>query len=179
MNIMHSSRSDKWFTPVHIIAKVQQVLGHVDCDPASERDANLRIGATRYLTADGELPESVWLLNEGTVYLNPPGNKIGNKSLTGLFWKRMMQERDSGLLTHGIFMCFSIEALQSTQKPGQQSIGEFPFCVPSKRIKFDDPNDHSKQSPSHSNAIVYVPGMMDKRDLFAEVFRSEGVVIGV
>lgn len=75
-------------------------------------------------------------------------------------------------------MAFSIEALQSTQKPGKKSIGEFMFCVPSKRIKFDTPEGlPDKNSPSHSNMIVYIPGRIDRSEIFIEQFESLGVII--
>lgn len=175
MNIQHSSRTDRWFTPMHIIKKIHNVLGNIDLDPASEPVAQERIRAKKYLTEAGE--SSKWLESPGTVYCNPPGGKRGARSLTGLFWQQFMATRDSGLLTHGIFMCFSIEALQSTQRLPCMSIGEFPLCIPKKRIAFDYPDMTTSHSPSHSNAIVYIPGTINKAGLFAQEFRELGVIL--
>ena len=177
MNIQHSSRTDEWYTPLDILVKVREVLGHIDCDPATDMNANTRVMATIAITRDGELESTRWNRRAGTVFVNPPGSRKGNKSKTGMFWRRMMQERDSGLLTHGIFLCFSIEALQHTQRLGCPSIGEFPFCVPRQRIKFDRPDGTQGPAPSHSNAIVYVPGTVDKREVFRKVFGTEGIII--
>jgi len=72
-------------------------------------------------------------------------------------------------------MAFSLEALQTTQAsgPGRRMI-DFPFCVPKKRIRFDHPTDTAKQAPSHSNAIVYVPGTENRTDEFVRAFREVG-----
>lgn len=177
MNIQHSSRTDRWFTPLDIILRVRDVLGRIDVDPATEPLANARIGATYAISKDGELPETPWLRDPGTVYCNPPGGKLGNRSMTGLFWQRMMQERDSGLLTHGVFMCFSIEALQHTQRLGCPSVGEFPCCIPKSRIAFDRSDGTRGKAPSHSNLIAYVPGTVNAKSRFVDAFQHLGIII--
>lgn len=179
MNIQHSSRSGRWFTPVWLVEKVHRVLDRVDLDPATEASANARIQAAMTMGWNAELPETRWLFSPGTVYCNPPGGKKAGKSMTGLFWRRMMQERDSGLLTHGIFLCFSLEALQHTQGMGCNPVAEFPLCVPKKRIKFDLPSGFTPASPSHSNCVVYVPGTLNKAKLFQDVFRDTGAILNV
>lgn len=168
MNIMHSSRTDRWFTPIPIIERVKKVLGPIDLDPASEPLANERVGAGEYYTEDGQ--NLKWF---GTMFINPPGGKTGNQSNTAIFWKKLMQSRNK--IQHAIFLAFSLEALQTTQGKGVPSIGEFPFCVPARRIRFDTPFGPSK-APSHSNVIVYVPGQRDTSDLFRQVFVELGVV---
>lgn len=177
MNIMHSSRTDRWFTPEGIIKRVHEVLGQIDLDPASEECIQHRVKAKKILTRDAETSE--WLSSPGTVFCNPPGGKSGNKSMSGIFWKKMMEERSSGRLTHGIFLCFSIEALQHTQRLGCESIGEFPLCIPKTRIKFDYPNGKSGVAPSHSNAIVYVPGTLNNTESFVQSFKDLGIVLNV
>lgn len=160
------------------------VLGSISLDPASEPAANGVIQAERYLMA-GDMahrPETAWLTSPGTIFLNPPGGKEGSKSMTGLFWTRMMRERvdASRNFQHGIFLAFSIEALQHTQcgEPEVPSIGRFTFCVPSRRIAFEDPcGEYSRHSSSHANMVVYVPGTVDKTDLFCLVFRDIGIVL--
>ena len=106
-----------------------------------------------------------------------PGGKIGNKSLTGLFWQRLLDHRHDFGIKHAIFMCFSAEALQSTQNKTYEPIGNFPVCIPSKRIAFDDPRNLARKAPSHSNAIVYVPGEIDATEKFAKVFSKIGSVL--
>lgn len=151
------------------------VLGSIDLDPASEEEANKRVKAVKFYTEEDNGLEQKW---SGNVWLNPPGGKTKNRSNTVLFWQKLIASVESGDVNHAMFMAFSIEALQSTQKLGKRSIGEFMFCVPSKRIKFDTPEGlPDKHSPSHSNMLVYVPGIVDRSKIFIEQFESLGVII--
>lgn len=171
MNIQHSSRNDTWFTPVSIIKMARAVLGQIDLDPASDAIANQDVQATEFITAAQCGLATPWTY--GSIWLNPPGGKIGNRSRTGLFWEKLMRHRDSGLLTHAIFMAFSAEALQNTQGKTTLPMMAFPFCVPAKRIQFVF-RGVEKTQPSHSNAVVYVPGILDKTEKFLEVFSELG-----
>jgi len=152
---------------------VREVLGPIDFDPASDSFGNINVGANQFYSENSL--EKPWL--DGTIYLNPPGGKVGNKSQTSLFWQKLMAHRVNPRFNHAIFMAFSIEALQNTQGKGCQSIGEFPICIPAKRIQFEG---HSgKNSPSHSNAIAYIPGHIDRTPDFKDVFSQLGVVLNV
>lgn len=174
MNVQHSSRTDRWYTPTWVLEKARRVLGIIDLDPASEAAANTRVQALTYFRAEDDGLSLDWF---GTVWCNPPGGKIGNKSLTGLFWRRLMLTRDQRRLRHAMFMCFSAEALQSTQEKGTPAVGDFPFCVPSKRIRFDRPDYSAGEAPSHSNVIVYVPGTVDHTKNFWAEFNTVGSVM--
>lgn len=171
MNVQHSSRSDTWYTPAYIIALVREVLGPIDLDPASDSRANAVVQASSYLTESDDGLVQPW--GSGSIYLNPPGGKKGNKSLAGLFWARLMEHRHKPDFKHAIFMAFSAEALQNTQGKSTPSIMEFAICVPSKRVRFVYPGVE-KSSPSHSNVVVYVPGYLDETDRFLSVFKTLG-----
>lgn len=160
-------------TPIAILDRVRAVLGTIDFDPASSAQANARVGATQFMTAEQDALKYHW--PKGSIYLNPPGGKIGNQSKTVLFWRRLGAQRDLGYLTHAIFMAFSIEALQSTQQCAQPIL-DFPICVPKRRIAFDSTGPAIKSAPSHSNVIVYVPGTVDKREDFRDYFQELGQV---
>lgn len=175
MNIQHSSRSDEWYTPDYIIEKVRSLLGTIDFDPASSTLANAKVQACKFFTKDDDALTTEWL--PGTLFCNPPGGKIKNKSKTALFWEKLMCWRESGNLTHGVFLAFSLEALQTSQGKGCKAIGEFPFCVPKSRIKFVLPNGSIPTAPSHSNVLVYVPGTVDKTEEFYNIFSALGNVI--
>lgn len=173
MNVQHSSRQDDWYSPVWLIKHAYEVLGNIDFDPASDMYANLNIGANAFFSEKSL--EKEWL--GGSLFLNPPGGKIGNQSQTALFWKKLMAHKGRPDFTHGIFLAFSAEALQNTQNKGCEALGEFPICIPSKRIRFDG---HSgKNSPSHSNVIAYIPGTVDKTEKFKDVFMNVGTVLNV
>jgi hypothetical protein len=170
VNIQHSSRSDQWGTPSEIIELVREVLGSIYFDPCSSLEFNETIQAKHFWTE--KALEREWL--GGSIYCNPPGGKTGNKSNTVLFWQKLLASK----FDHAIFMAFSLEALQTTQKPENKSIGEFPICIPSKRIRFVSLEGY-KNAPSHSNCIVYVPGLLNESKRFKDAFSKIGVVLNV
>jgi ParB family chromosome partitioning protein len=175
MNIQHSSSSNEWYTPDYIIQMIKEVLGEIDLDPASCPEANLTVKANQIFTKEDDALKHEW---KGNLFLNPPGGKIGNKSLSIEFWRYLMVELERGNVDHAIYLAFSIEQLQSSQGKGVPSIGEFTFCVPSKRLRFKKPiGELDNQAPSHSNMIVYVPGKVDNTMKFAAVFSKIGVII--
>lgn len=177
-NAQHSSRTDEWGTPSDIIERSRRVLGTIELDPASSVEFNRTVRAERFLTKEDNALTCAWP-EARTIFLNPPGGKLKNRSLAALFWERLMQQLLSGEFDHAIFLGFSLEQLQTTQtKSCALSIisGQFPFCVPSKRVAFVDVNGKPGSQPTHSNIIVYIPGLVDRRDLFRSEFSSLGDV---
>ena len=178
MNIKHESRSDSWGTPAAIIERVRRVLGGIDYDPASAPWAQETVKAAMFHDALYDSLENPWPVGEfpRSVFLNPPGGKLGNKSKTVLFWKKLMEYRYSGQLSHAVFLAFSLEALQTTQSCAA-SVGIFPLCVPEKRLRFLTPDGKVGSAPSNGNCIVYVPGTTNNTGKFISEFYDLGVVI--
>lgn len=175
MNIQWSSRTDKWYTPPYILDKVRATLRGIELDPASSLKANQYVQAERiYTEKDDGLTQS-WRAR--TIFVNPPGGKKGNLSNTVLFWTKLMQSRTE--FKSAIFMAFSLEALQTTQKPatGLPSLGEFPICIPSKRLAFYTPEGVPGKAPSHSNCIALVTKDVSARFRFLEQFQDVGVIL--
>ena len=177
MNIMHASRDDRWMTPDPIIERVKELFGgQIDLDPASSVEANARIGAKRILTAADDALTCEWpkVGERGTsVFLNPPGGKIGNKSKSALFWQRLLDYRKTGALSHAVFAMFSVEGLQVTQSSTFPAL-YFTLCIPKTRVRWVDPLGANRTAPSHSSCFVYVDGIESKTDLFLDLFRSIG-----
>lgn len=80
--------SDDWQTPEHIVLAAQQVLGHIDLDPAA--DTACSIPAARHYTAaeDGLSRDNVW---RGNVFLCPP---IAEEQIAR-FVARLLREYES------------------------------------------------------------------------------------
>jgi hypothetical protein len=173
-NIKHSSANDSWMTPTWLIEASREVLGGIDLDPASSEEANLRVGAERFFTREEDGLSNHW---HGKVFLNPPGGKDGNKSKAVLFWMKLMEEFWKGDVEAAIFVGFSIEILQTSQGKGLFSVGEHPFCIPSKRIQFDAPEGSVKRfSPSHASLIACV-GNVEICTRFSAAFGKYGLVV--
>lgn len=133
------------------------------------------MGAARIITSDSLA--KVW---EGrSVFLNPPGGKVGNKSQAALFFWKLVEAVNIGAISHAVYVGFSLEQMQTTQVGGGPSIGSFPICIPEKRIRYDLAGGTPGPSPTHSSVIVYVYRDIDKRDKFYNAFNDLGVVINL
>ena len=174
-NIQLSCKSDEWYTPTYLIDLVKQVIPHIDLDPASSVRANSYIDAAKIFTRKDDSLNQCWGTLPTSIYLNPPGGKIGNKSQTALFWQKLMTFRAEGLLSEAIFMGFSLEQLAVSQSC-TYSLCNFPLVIPRKRIKFVSPEGQFN-SPTHSNVIVYVPGINNSTSRFKEVFKDLGSIM--
>lgn len=192
MNAQHLSLSDSWMTPDDVLERVRNTLGGIDLDPASSEAANERVKATTYFTEqdNGLLLSWTWFEKEtskwiktGSVFCNPPGGKfpkghaLGGQGKTGLFWDKLMRERQAGHIKHAVFLFFSLEGLSNNQGYGSLSPTRFPVCIPKKRTRFLPPTGVKAGSPTHANAIVYVPGYLDETRKFWLEFQSLGDVM--
>jgi hypothetical protein len=177
-NIQHSSRTDQWFTPKWLIDKVHQVIPQIDLDPASCDLANQTVKALKYLTEiDDGLQLGNWSNVPVSVFCNPPtGKYIGDLSKTKLFWRKLLQHKRRGLLKEAIYLGFSLEQLQTTQKCVYGAIADYPLCLLEKRVKFVSP-EGVFNSPTHANVIAYIPGVEDNTKLFYQTFKHVGSLL--
>ncbi len=168
----HSSASNEWYTPAEYVEAARSVMGGIDLDPASCAKANETVRANVFLSLPGDgLSQSWW----GSVFLNPPGGKVKNRSEAALWWAKLVREFDSGRVSQFVFVGFTLEILRTTQdasKYGPRSCldNEFVLCFPRDRICFG-----GKKSPTHANVIVY-GGPNDHE--FAKVFSRFGACRG-
>ena len=183
-NPKHSSKSAEHFTPIVIVEAARRTLGRIDLDPASTQEANKIIRAGRIYTKAENGMKAGW---SGRVFLNPPGGllKAGTKptrSRQAMWWAKLAVEWTRGRVEAAIFVGFSIEIFQTSQAVGLcvPTPMDFPFCVPSSRVQFDQIADGERRAgknPSHSNVIVYLPSRMDREaKRFKEAFESIGKV---
>lgn len=169
---LHSSKTVEWYTPPEYIEASRRVLDGIVLDPASCDEAQTIVKADKYLTREDDALSRSWIAR--SIFLNPPGGKVGNVSRAVCFWQKLVGTAE---FDHAIFVAFSLEALQTTQKPEAPSIGEFPFCVPRERIRFYRPGWIKGGAPAHSNVIAYVPRSVDRTDVFVREFSKFGLVV--
>lgn len=174
----HSSASAEHYTPIEFIEAARETMGGIDLDPASTRRVNeLRIKAKAFFGTDYDGLAHEW---HGSVWLNPPGGRVGNKSSAAVWWGKLADEYTLGRVTQAIFMGFSIELLATSQAAPIWP-GDVPFCIPRRRIELlreTTPGVFEPgESPTHSNIIVYLPprkGWENAAHGFGMHFRSFG-----
>lgn len=182
MNAQHSSASNEHYTPVDIIEAARSVMGGIDLDPATTASVNHAIvKAETFYTKEGDGLSNPW---HGRVWLNPPGGRIRNRSSAAVWWQKLAHEywcgttTSLGGVTEAIFLGFSTEVLATTQR-GFDWVGDFPFCIPCKRIQFLQERDGvfvPGESPTHSNIIVYLPRDANSVERFRDAFEPFGRV---
>jgi hypothetical protein len=162
----HSSASNEWFTPPHIIQLARAVMDGIDLDPASSKVANRAVGATRIFTKAADPPalRRPW---RGRVWLNPPGGCLdandrpvkNGKSSAKRWWEKLVTEYVAGRVSEALFLGFSLDCLQNTQDaaPGL-AIMDYPICIPAQRIRFiSGETGLPERQPTHANVIAYLP----------------------
>lgn len=208
-NAKHSSRSAEHYTPVEFVEAAREVLGEIDVDPASCASANTLVRAREFYDLERNGFLRPW---HGRVFVNPPGGycdhdglrvetgceKTGScglaaphrhdserRSAAAAWWFRLADEYMSGRAVAGVCVAFTLELLQTTQRPPVLRLPaavEFPFCIIRKRIAFlQGTQDHLKPgaSPPHASAFIYLPPTWADHELgkFRRVFSRLGHVV--
>jgi hypothetical protein len=173
-NPRHLSKSQEHYTPGYVIDRIKRVMPIIDLDPASSYQANETVGAMNFFTKDDDALKISWALKpDMSIWLNPPGGKVGNRSLPVLFWQKLMRLRSSGWLGHACFLAFSIEFLQTSQNSSQPAM-DFPLVLFRKRLQFVNADGVPQAGNTHSSALIYVPGTNDRTGAFCEAFEDLG-----
>lgn len=162
----HSSETAEHYTPKHIVEAARATLGTIDLDPFSCDKANETVKARvifRGNRQEGPFPccdgfSTPWA---GRVFVNPPGGKgSNNESNQKRAWFKLAAEHDAGHVSAAIFVCFSVELLQTTQSKtphGARIPLDFPICYPNKRIAYVKEDGAIGGSPPHSSCLIYLP----------------------
>jgi len=161
----HQSKSNEWYTPLHIISKVHNVLGHIDLDPCSCEVANTIVKARKYYTKQDNALLHNWY---GKVFMNPPYGKIRNKSQAGIFVDYAIQQFAIGNIKEMIILVNS-----NTSTSYNQKLFSYSNCFLSSRIKFFNQHMIEQKQPTRDNLITYLG---DNKQKFCRVFSTLGKV---
>ena len=170
--VQHSSESNEHYTPPHIVEAARATMGGIAIDPFSCALANEEVRADTYLTAGGFTDD--W--GGPSALVNPPGGLVdrdtfqsvkpgsrNSMSSAAAGWQATWKRWHAGRLGQAVFVCFNLEVLRLTQHlPGVTPACAYPICFLNERLRFWN-ETHGveergiKGTPSHPNAIVYLP----------------------
>lgn len=206
-NIRHSANSANWISPPWIADAAREVMdGVIHLDPASSARANEFVKALHFFDKDAnglrmrwshKLPTPDTLTN---VYINPPGGwedvpipqttrrggimvisniqQTTQVSRVKLWWQRLLTQREENYFAQALWLSFSIESMQTTQLECEASVLDFPTCVFRNRVAYIDPETGEAVSGmTHSSAITYIKGRVDRTDRFLQIFAPYGKII--
>ncbi len=162
-HVAHNTGDNEWYTPAEYIQAAVDVMGGIDCDPASSVAANKQIGASTFYTAADNGLVQEW---HGRVWLNPPYDG----TLIAKFSKKLVDEYVSDRTSEAIVLVNN--ATETDWFLRLASVGNA-FCFPTSRVKFWAP-DGRIAAPLQGQAIVYF-GANQQR--FVERFAAFGLCL--
>lgn len=159
---MGSSVSVKWYTPAKHIEAARRVLGDIDLDPASDREANRTVRAVEFYDEETDGLTQEW---PGRVWLNPP-----YCGLQDLFVEKLVSEYRAGRTRAAIVLVNAYGCERQWFKP----LWDFPLCFVEGRISFRRPGEIESDGNNHASAFAYLGRNEDR---FIEVFSAFGPVV--
>jgi hypothetical protein len=189
----HSAESVEHGTPEFLAEKIRLTLGGIDLDPASSRLANKVIRARRIYTKHSNGLDKPWF---GRVYLNPPGGDVRGRGMrrerhfggglycsptamsrAAIWWAKLVYEFQRERTDEAMFMGFTLEIQRSAQNATGPQPSEFAYCIPRRRIRYDDisgPERVPTSKPPHANIIVLMSRTDETLRRFVEHFHTVG-----
>jgi ParB family chromosome partitioning protein len=159
-HVSEASGENEWYTPPEYIKAVREVMGRIDCDPASSEKANRTVKADTFFTIDNDGLSKEW---HGSVFMNPPYAQplIGQFSAV-IVKKFKAEEIDEA--------CILVN--NATETVWFQSMAECSsaVCFPKSRVRFLDPAGNPG-APLQGQAVIYLG---KKSEVFCRVFGKFG-----
>ena len=163
----YSHQSLEYYTPKWVIDAAREVMGWIDLDPASCKEAQENVQAVLYYTIVDDGLSRDWY---GKVWMNPPYSKTDGRSNQDIWTEHLISEYENSNVTEAIFL---VKAALG-YKWFESLFERFPVCFLRERLSFilDDGNDDGQSK--QGTAIFYLGDNFDK---FYAVFRKYGRVI--
>lgn len=140
--LISQSTSNEWYTPREYIEAARDVMGGIDCDPASNDMAQRWIGAATYHTVETDGLAQEW---HGRIWLNPPYGR-----LAGDFITKLADEMVAGHVVEAIVLVNA----HATDAQWFQILWDGTLCFTNHRINFESPSGNGSGS-THGSVFVY------------------------
>jgi phage N-6-adenine-methyltransferase len=157
-----NTADDDWFTPPEYLELARRVLGEIDLDPASHREAQKVVQAADYFTQMDDGLKKEW---RGKIWLNPPYSRL----LIGQFIDKLVSEVDAGRVSQAILLANSYTDTSWFHKAAKNAAA---ICFTRGRIH-SVALDGRTGSPTEGQAFFYF-GKDPQR--FADEFSALGLI---
>lgn len=164
-HVAHNSGQNEWYTPAEWIALARNVMGSIDCDPASSEIANETVKAARFYTAEDDGRDKPW---GARVWMNPPYAQ----PLIADFCEQMASRVESGEVVEAIVLVNNGTETAWFQRLLSQASA---VCFPKSRIRFFSP-DGMQGAPLQGQAVVYFG---PHPDAFIAAAKTHGACLAV
>lgn len=139
------SGDNEWYTPARYIEMAREVMGDIDCDPASNERAQSVIKAKVYYTEQTNGLNKDWV---GRVWLNPP---YAHPEVQW-FADRLLSELAAGRVTEAVVLTNSSG---DTQWHRRLQDAAKRLCVVTGRIKFESGNGRESAGNAVGQTFLY------------------------
>lgn len=161
--ILHSSRSNEWYTPAPYIEAARLAMGGIDLDPASDPIANEIVQAACFYTKECSGLDRPW---HGRIWLNPPYGRDSRGVSNQAIWSAyLLREYKAGRVSQAILLVSA-----ATDRKWFQPLWDHQICFTDHRIRFYTPAGQP-DSPTHGSALIYLG---DRPARFCEIFSQFG-----
>ena len=164
-HVAQNSGDNEWYTPKPYIAAAKEVMGNIDLDPASSKDANKIVGASTIFTSEDNGLKKDW---SGKLWLNPPYAS----DLVGKFIEKLSVSVESGEVKEALVLVNN--ATETKWFSRLASVSTF-LCFPTGRVKFWH-TDKKDSAPLQGQCVAYI-GKHGKK--FCDEFKSFGIVVEI
>ena len=154
---------DEWYTPSRYLTLVLEVMGGIDCDPASSAIAQEDIQAGTFYTVQDDGLIHPW---KGRVFLNPPYSR----GKMAEFARKFLHEYKALNVTEGIVLTHANTDTGWFHDLAEECSG---ICFTRGRIRFDRIEDGQRvpgDSPTTGHCFFYFgPGVLRFKAVFSEI----------
>jgi len=151
------------YTPAEYVEAVRQVLGEIDLDPATSKQAQKTVRATEFFTERDNGLDREW---HGRVFLNPPYHRV----LAPKFINKLIEELTARRVTAAIVLTNNSTDTEWFMQAVRYCSA---ICFTNGRVKFTQPNGE-EVLPTQGQAFFYFGEDEDGFIRFARVFGPIG-----
>lgn len=163
-HVSNNSGDNEWYTPEEYIISARVVMGEIDIDPASSKDADIVVKAKKYFTIENDGLKKEW---RGRVWMNPPYAQPFIKQ----FSEKLLNEIEKGNCQEAIVL---VNNATDTEWFQSLAVKCRSICFTRGRVRFWAPG--KKSAPLQGQAILYFG---HSKNLFRKEFIKYGFVADI
>lgn len=163
-HVTNNSGENEWYTPPEFLESAREVMGSIDCDPATSEKAQETVRAESYFTQETNGLEQEWGDN---VWMNPPYAT----GLIGPFISKLCDEVEAGRVSQAIILTNNATDTEWFAELAEVATA---FCFKQSRIRFLDADGEPGKAPLQGQVFTYIG--KDWRG-FVNEYRQHGLVV--